>query len=140
MKKIRLSVLTPEKVMINDLEVDSVTLPAYNGEMGILPDHIPYVAQIKEGLLKYKRNGIEEYISIFWGFCYIKNNEVTVLTEIGELAKELDEEKARQEFQKAKEAIHMKKPDLDIEAAQASLKKAIVRLKLAELKKNNYKK
>lgn len=135
MKKLNLTILTPDRTLISDKKVDFITLPAWEGEMGILPDHMPYMVQLKEGILKYVADGKEDFLSIFWGFAMIENNNVTVLTELGELAKELDEERARQEYQKAKDALTMKGKDIDLDTAQASLKKAVIRLKLAELKK-----
>lgn len=136
MSKINLTVLTPNKTLLANMEVDSIVLPAYEGELGVLPGHAPIVAQLKEGIVKYRVDGKEDYISVFWGFVYINNNKVVVLTEIGELMKEISEEKARQEYQKARDAINMKGADLDLDSAYASLKKAVVRMKLAQIKKN----
>lgn len=135
MKKINLTVLTPDRPLLSNVEVDFIVIPAFEGEMGILPGHAPIVAQLKEGILKYNVSGAWEFLSVFWGFAYVKNNEVVVLTEIAELMKEIDEERARQEFQKAKDAINMKGADMDMDSALASLKKAVVRMKLAEMKK-----
>lgn len=135
MKKINLTILTPDKTLVSDTKVDFIVLPAMQGEMGVLPGHCPYMVQLKEGILKYIQDGKENYLSVFWGFAMIKDNEVTVLTELGEMAQELNEERARQEFQRAKNALAMKGADMDLDSAQASLQKAMVRLKLAELKK-----
>lgn len=136
MRKIKLTVLTPDRPLISELEVDSLILPAFEGEMGILPGHAPLVAQLKEGILKYRRGESEDFLSVFWGFAYIKKDEAVILTEMAELLKEVNEERARQEFQRAKNAINMRGADLDLDSAQASLKKAVVRMKLAAIKKN----
>ncbi|MEW5951041.1 MAG: ATP synthase F1 subunit epsilon [Elusimicrobiota bacterium] len=136
MAKINLTVLTPDRVLISGLEADSLVLPAYGGELGILPGHAPLVAQLKEGILKYKAGGKEEFLSVFWGFAYIEKDKAVILTEMAEMLKEISEERARQEYQRAKDAINMKGADLDLDSAQASLKKAVVRMKLAEIRKN----
>lgn len=134
MKKINMTVLTPDRPLLSNVEVDSIVIPAFEGEMGILPDHAPIVVQLKEGILKYTVSGVNEFLSVFWGFAYVKNNEVVILTEMSELMKEINEERARQEFQKAKDAITMKGADMDMDTAQASLKKALVRMKLVEIR------
>ncbi|PIS46986.1 MAG: ATP synthase F1 subunit epsilon [Elusimicrobia bacterium CG08_land_8_20_14_0_20_51_18] len=135
MKKIKLTVLTPDRTLLSSKETESITIPAFEGEMGILPGHAPYIVQLKEGILRYKAGGKEDFMAIFWGFARIKGDEVTVLTEMGELVKEINEEKARQEYQRAKDAMNMKGADLDLDSAQASIKKAIVRIKVAELRR-----
>jgi len=137
MKKLKLTVLTPDKTLISNKEVDFIVIPAWEGEMGILPGHLPYMIQLKEGILKYKAEENEVFMSVFWGFVMIYKDNVTVLTELGEMIQDLNEERARQEYQKAKNAIKMKGADMDLDSAQASLKKAVVRLKLAELKKRS---
>ncbi len=136
MSKINLTVLTPDKTLLAEAAVDSLVLPAYEGELGVLPGHAPLVAQLKEGIVKYRIDGKEDYIAVFWGFAYINSNKAVILTEIGELIKEINEERARQEYQRAKDAINMKGADLDLDSAQASLKKAVVRMKLAQIKKS----
>jgi len=135
MKKLKLTVLTPDKILISDKEVNSIVIPAFEGEMGILPGHIPYMAELKEGILKYKAEGNEDFMSVFWGFVMVYKDKVTILTELGEMIDDLNEERARQEYQKAENAIRMKGADIDLDSAYASLKKSVVRLKLAEIKK-----
>lgn len=137
MKKLTLSILTPSRAIIEKKEVDSVTLPAYDGEMCILPDHIPYMGQLKEGILKYKIGASEEYISIFWGFFEVLHNNVIVLAEDANISKEIDEERQRQEYQKLKQAIISKDKQYNIEDLELQLKKIIVNLKLSEKKKRH---
>lgn len=135
MGKIKLTVLTPDRTLLSSVEADFIIIPAFEGEMGILPGHAPYIVQLKEGILKYRSGGKEDFIAVFWGFAEIKDDEVTVLTEVGELVREINEERARQEYQRAKNAVSMKGADLDLDSAQASLRKAVVRIKVAELRR-----
>lgn len=137
MKKLKLTLLTPERVIIENREVDSVTIPAFNGEMTVLYGHIPYMAQLKEGILKYRDGDTEEYFAIFWGFFEVSHNNVTILAEDAKLSKEVNEEQIRQEYQKAKEAIISKDKERNIEDLEIELKKMIVNLKLSEIKKRN---
>ncbi|HBB67700.1 MAG: ATP synthase F1 subunit epsilon [Elusimicrobia bacterium GWA2_56_46] len=133
--KLLLTILTPEKSFLTDKEVDFVTLPAFGGEMGILPGHISLVTQLKEGILTYKDGHKKELFAVLSGFAEVNRNSVLVLAEEAELAKEINEESARQAYQKAKDALAMRGKDLDLDAAQAALRRAVVRLKISELKK-----
>ena len=133
-EKIILSILTPEKVYLSEGKVDFVALPAAEGEMGILPGHISFVVQLKDGFLRYSSDGEEEIFAILGGFAQIDKNIVTVLAEGAELTKEIDEERARQEYQKAKDALAMKGGDIDLDSAQATLRRTTLRIKALELK------
>jgi F-type H+-transporting ATPase subunit epsilon len=133
--RLLLTILTPEKAVVTDTPVGSVSIPAYEGEMGILPGHASFVVQLREGILRYKQDHKHEVFAILSGFAEIHANKVLVLAEAAELSKEVDEERARQAFQKAKEALAMRGKDMDLDAAQAALRRAVVRLKIAEYKK-----
>ena len=135
--KILLTIVTPEKTVLNHKEVDFVSIPAFEGEMGILPGHIPFVVQIKEGILRYTDSLKKEFFAVAGGFAEINKNEVLILAEAAEFSREVDEERARQAYQKAKESIAMRGKDLDFDSAQAALKRAAVRLKLAELRRKH---
>lgn len=135
--KIELTILTPETTVLRDKEVDFVTIPAVNGEMGILPAHVSYVVQLREGVLKYKEDHKREMFAVMSGFAEIHKNKVLILAEAAELSREISEERARQAYQQAKDALAMRGKDMDLDAAQAALRRAAVRLKIAELKRKH---
>ena len=133
-EKIILSIVTPEKVYLSGGKVDFVALPAFQGEMGILPGHISFIVQLKDGFLRYSWEDGEEMFAILGGFAQVDNNKVVVLAEGAELTKEIDEETARQEYQKAKDALLAKGADIDLDAANAVLRRSSLRIKALELK------
>ena len=133
--KLLLTILTPEKAFLTDKEADFVSIPAFGGEMGILPGHISFVVQLKEGVLKYRDGHKKEIFAVLSGYAEVDKNKVLILAEEAELAKEIDEESARQAYQKAKDALAMRGKDMDLDAAQAALRRAVVRMKIAELRK-----
>ena len=139
-EKLILSIVTPEKVYLPESEVDFVALPASEGEMGILPGHISYVVQLKDGFLRYSSDGEEEMFGILGGFAQVDKNKIIVLAEGAELTKEIDEETARQEYQKAKDALLVKGADIDLDAANASLRRSSLRIKALELKSKRLRK
>lgn len=136
-KQLRLTIVTPEKTVMADKAVDSVTIPAFTGEMGVLPGHVSFVVQLKEGVLHYKEGSRREFFAVQSGFAEINRDKVLVLAEAAELAKEVNEERARQAYQKAKETLAMHGEDIDLDTAQASLRRAAVRLKIAEIRRRH---
>jgi len=130
--RLLLTIVTPEKTVLDAKAVDSVTLPAFGGEMGILPGHASYVLQLKEGILRYRDGTHKEVFAVLSGFAEIHHNKVMVLAEAAELAEEVNEERARQAHKKAKENINVRGADLDLDEANAALRRAAARLKAAE--------
>ncbi|MFA6434461.1 MAG: F0F1 ATP synthase subunit epsilon [Elusimicrobiales bacterium] len=135
--KLSLTILTPEKAVLTGKPVDFVAIPAFGGEMGVLPGHSSFVTQLKEGVLRYKDEHKKEIFAVLNGFAEVHEDKVLILAEAAELGKEINEERARQAYQKAKEVLAMRGKDLDLDAAQAALRRAVVRLKIAEFRKRH---
>ena len=79
------SVISPEKVLFEG-EVDSVVAPAFDGEVGILPQHAPMMTLLGKGELRLGQNGSEGLFSISGGFLQVLNDSVRVVTERDEAA------------------------------------------------------
>ncbi|OIO04909.1 MAG: ATP synthase F1 subunit epsilon [Elusimicrobia bacterium CG1_02_56_21] len=134
-----LTIVTPEKTVLSDKPVEAVTIPACGGEMGVLPGHASFVVQLKEGLMHYKEGQHKEVFAVLSGFAEIHQDKVMVLAEAAELSREVDEERARQAYQKAKQSLAVQGADLDLDEANAALRRAAVRLKLAEFRRTHKK-
>ena len=80
MSQLRLTVTTPEKTQI-DAAVEAVTVPLYDGEMGILPGHSPMVGRLGFGVLRYTAGGAEQSYYVDGGFVQVTPGEVAVLTD-----------------------------------------------------------
>lgn len=128
MKKFLLEVITPERPLIKK-NVDFLVVPAYEGELGVLANHIDLLAELVPGEVRIYNDGVIEYLAISGGFIEVKNNEVKVLAETAEMAEEIDSERARLALERAKKQI---KKEMNILEAEAALKRALVRLKIAE--------
>lgn len=131
-KKITLNLVTPEKQLLADKEVDMVVLPALLGEMGILPGHIQTIVQLGLGSLRYKQEGKEEEFAILGGFAEVIDNVVNVFAEGADLADEIDEEAEKQKIKAAKASLSRKDADIDFELAELELKQAIARMKVKQ--------
>ena len=133
-KKLILNLITPQAQLLKDREVDMVIFPAFEGEMGILPGHVPVLVQLVEGSLRYKQNDKEEEFAIIGGFVEVVDNVVNVFAEGADLAEEIDEEAESQKIKKAKDALSRKDADIDFELAELELKKSIARMKVKRRK------
>ena len=77
-KKIHLKIVTPDKVLL-DKEVESVSIPTVEGEITVLPDHIPILAGMKPGELRIKEDKKEEYFSVMRGVAEVDGKNITSL-------------------------------------------------------------
>jgi F-type H+-transporting ATPase subunit epsilon len=87
--KFRLTVVTRERKII-DTDVDEVLLPAYDGEIGVLPGHTPLLTTLRIGVMRYRAGNAVERIVLSWGFAEVLPDRVIVLAERGVLPSEID--------------------------------------------------
>ncbi len=138
MKKIKLKVITPERLVLEEM-VDQVSLPTTMGEITILPDHIPLIANLASGDIVAVSAGEHVPMAVAGGFIEVKKDEngittVAVLADFAEHVSELSEEaiekaKARAaELQKKME----NKEDVDFEHFAAELERSLNRVRVAD--------
>ncbi len=130
-KSLKLEIVTPDKLVLNE-EVDYVGAPGYEGEFGVLPNHIAFLSALQIGNLYYKKGGRAHYVFLSGGFADVSNNKVTVLAESAEKAEEIDVERARKAKERAEARLAQQKEKLDYARAQAALHRALARLKVTE--------
>jgi len=111
-----------------------VVAPAEGGEVGILPRHSQYIAQLKPGEVRVKvsDSGEEHSIFISRGLLEVQPHVVTVLADTAVRAKDLDEAEAKEAMRRAEEALSDRKADFDYAKAQAELIEAAARLRMIE--------
>lgn len=132
-KSFHLSVLTPEGSVLES-EVVYVALPAANGSMGVMYHHAPLVAALDTGIMKVRYPDQRTvYYALGEGFLEVKANHVSVLSDFLNEAGEVDIERARKALARAKERMAARAGDLDQVRAEASLRRAMVRLRVASL-------
>ena len=127
-----LRIVTPEKVAWEG-EVDSLTVPAWDGGLGILPGHAPLLAQMREGVVHIREKGEERLLAVSGGFVEVLNGRASLFAETAELAEEIDAERARQSAEQAKTSLKASPDAVMDEKALASLRRALARLRVAEL-------
>lgn len=93
----KLNLLTPEKKMIVDLEITEAVIPTHSGEVDILPGHVPMIANLGTGVLKYKAKdtGIVTQAVISSGYCEVNPEGVNILTEFIQIKSDINEQTAK---------------------------------------------
>src|SRR3954447_14904629 len=86
---LRLEIVTPEKTAYSQ-DVDMVTLPGSEGELGVYPNHVPLLTTLKPGELRVLQNGSESYLAVGEGFVEIRGDGVSVLTDMALEAEKID--------------------------------------------------
>ncbi|MGL5743959.1 MAG: F0F1 ATP synthase subunit epsilon [Cetobacterium sp.] len=127
----KLELVTPLNKVLSE-EVNFVMLRTTEGDMGILPNHSPFVAGLATGEMKVRNNGQEKFYYVSGGFVEISNNVVTILADEAMDVKDIDLEAARKEAQIAKEKLEKSAEDMDIANVQKTLTQALTKVKLAE--------
>ena len=110
-EEFNLEIINPDKSFLNKKDVTEVVVPALEGEMGILKDHISIISFIKPGIIKvYSKSGEDQYY-IEDGILEFKDNNLSVLTSSIINIKDLEKSKIQELMKLAEEDI--KKSDLN---------------------------
>jgi F-type H+-transporting ATPase subunit epsilon len=126
-------ITTPERIFLED-KVDSLTLPTQMGEITILQNHIPLVANLTHGEIKYRKQGQEFFFAVSGGFIEVKKgNQVVVLADTAEFGHEIDIERAEKAKENAKRMMQEAHKDTESYAsAAAMLEKNLARIRVAK--------
>lgn len=134
MAKLQVAILTVEGVRF-DGEADFVVAPGSEGELGILPRHIPLLTPLAAGAVKVRNENDEQFFFVSGGFLEVRPDRVTVLADAAERAEDIDEARAEDARRRAQSSIEQKASDADLAAATGALARAEARLRLAELRR-----
>ena len=132
MKNIKIKIVTPERTVYED-EVSQATLPTIDGEVTVLPDHIPYITALKAGEIMLKKGEEIIHLATSGGFIEFNNNTLTMLTDTVERAEEIDIKRAEEAKQRAEELQKQRITIDDMEYAKtaALVEKELARIKVA---------
>lgn len=129
----KLQLLSPERKLLEGLEVDEVTLPSSEGQIQVLPGHAPMVGSMDTGVFNYRgTDGKTSSGVISMGFFEVRADDLVVMAETIELKGEIDIDRAKRAQKQAEETL--KAADLDehqFNKYQLKLQRALVRQQLA---------
>ena len=126
-----LEIVTPEARVYSDT-VDTVVIPTVEGEIGILPGHIPLLTQVGAGELRVVKNGKTELLAVGNGFAEIDGDKVSVLAESAITEEKIDVDAAEKAMQRAQDALRGKDTldAAEIECFESIVRSAVVQLDL----------
>lgn len=131
MAKLTLEIITGEKILLRETDIDEVIAPGAIGELGVLPNHAPLVTSLKPGELRVKKEGREEPYFISGGFLEVRSDAVTVLADSAERGDEIDLDRAEAARTRAMELLRGE-IDVDRVRAEGALQRSLLRLRVAE--------
>ena len=134
-----LKVIASDHVFYNG-NCEALVVPAHDGEVGILPHREAMILAIQEGELKFRIPGEQEYhhAVVGLGIVQVANNRVTVVVDTAERPDDLDEVRAKQALERAKEQLRQKQSIREYYMSKASMARALSRLKASQHKGSEY--
>lgn len=120
---LKLEIVTPEAVAFSD-EVDMVTIPGIEGEMGIFPMHAPLMTQVVPGELTVRKGTQEFFLAVGDGFVEITGDHVSILTDMAIQADNIDAARAEEARRRAQDRLQQKLSDEEVATVNAALARA----------------
>ena len=132
MAEINLEIITPEKIIYKD-SVDSITVPGTKWMFQVLKDHAPLMSTIEIGVITFKKNDENKYLTTAGGTIEVLNNNVLILADSVEVIEDIDIDRAERSKTRAEENLKKKKEkEIDFVRAELALKRAINRINARE--------
>ncbi len=129
MATLKLEIVTPDAKVFSD-DVDMVTLPGVEGEMGIYPQHVPLMTQMAAGEITVRKGEDEFFLAVGDGFVEIAGDRVSVLTDMAIQAENIDEAKAEEALRLAEARLAETLNDEEAATVQAALAHSLAQLKV----------
>src|SRR5215469_15225417 len=126
---LKLEIVTPDAKTYSD-EVEMVTLPGSEGEMGIYPQHVPLLTQIVPGEVVVRKSGRDYFLAVGEGFVEITGERVAILTDMAIRAENIDEAKAEEARRRAEARLAEHLEDEEAAVVQAALAHTTAQLKV----------
>jgi F-type H+-transporting ATPase subunit epsilon len=126
---LKLEIVTPEAKTYSE-DVDMVTLPGIEGEMGIYPMHVPLMTQIVAGELSVRKDGRDYFLAVGEGFVEITADKVAIMTDMAIRAEQIDEAKAEEARKRAEARLAEKLNDEEAALVSAALMHSLAQLKV----------
>lgn len=124
---LRLEIVTPEATVYSE-PVEMVTLPAIEGQMGVLPQHVRLITQLVPGELTVRRDGRDEFLAVGEGLVEVTNNQVSIVTNMAVAVESIDEAAAEEARQRAAARLKEKLSTEEVASVNAALARSLAQL------------
>jgi len=124
-----LEIVTPEARVYSET-VDAVTIPTVEGEVGILPGHIPLVTQVDHGELRVSKGNATQLLAVGGGFAQVSGDKVSILADSAITEEKIDEHAVEAALKRAEDALRQKEtmPPAEIERLEGVVRFAVAQL------------
>ena len=131
---LRLEIVTPTEVAFSE-EVEMVTLPAIEGQMGVYPNHLHVITQIEPGELIVMQKGQERFLAVGEGLVEITATGVSIVTDMAIPSDRIDEAKVEEARARAAARLQEKISDEEVATVNASLVRSLAQLQVKRRRK-----
>ncbi len=131
MATFHLKVLTVDRSCY-DGEVDRIVVRTTQGDVGILPNHVPYTAALGIGGLTVIKDGQKRVAAISGGFVDVSKEETVILARTCEWEDEIDKQRAEQAAERARQTLRKDERNREYDVAELKLRKAVNRIRIAK--------
>jgi len=126
---IKLEIVTPQATVYSE-DVDMVTLPGIEGQMGILPHHIRLMTQLVPGEMIIRKNGQLRFLAVGEGLIEVTSDRVSIVTDMAVASENIDEAKAEEARQRAAAHLREKISSAEVASVNASLARSLAQLRV----------
>lgn len=133
-KTFHLKVITPNNIVL-DQDVEQIIARSVDGEIGILPEHIPLITPLTAAPFQYFQNGDRKVAAVLGGMMEVGKEGVTIISDHAALAEDIDTVVAEREKELAEAKLAQKKDKVDVQKAEMELTRLLVMLEAVELAK-----
>lgn len=120
-------IVTPERKVYAET-ANMVSVTGVEGELGILPNHIPFVTPLRIAPVMIKRDGKVDVIAVNGGFIEVRKDKIVILAESAEISTDINVERAEAAKQRATQRLSAKRDEVDYRRAELALQRAMNRL------------
>jgi F-type H+-transporting ATPase subunit epsilon len=125
-------IVTAERVVLTEEDVDTLVAPGVEGQLGVLPRHAAFMTMLQPGELRLVKGGEETVLAVTGGFLEVRENRVLILADAAERADEIDVARAEAARHRAEETLAASKSGVDLARAEVQLRRALARLEVVE--------
>jgi F-type H+-transporting ATPase subunit epsilon len=126
---LKLEIVTPEAIVYSE-DVHMVTLPAVEGQMGVLPHHVRLMTQVVPGEMIVKKDGRDTFLAVGGGLVLVTGDRVSIITDMAVAVESIDEAKAEEARQRAAARLRDKMADEEVASVNAALARSLAQLKV----------
>lgn len=129
LEAMKLEIVTPEAVAYS-ADVQMVTVPAIEGQMGVLPHHVPLVTQMVPGEIIASIDGRDTFLAVGEGLVLITGDRVAIVTDMAVAADNIDEAKAEEARQRAAARLRDKLSEEEVASVSGMLARSLAQLRV----------